>query len=120
VPERYGPREITVGAYQVLRPWIDSQATWNHAQTGVPWGQPGCNAIGQDRQGQPVAQVTIFDTWRWYELDITGLVEGWVADPASNHGLALKAYGNAAGVKIVTMEHGGVWMRPKLVVEYSD
>ena len=119
VPYRYGPREITVGVYKVLRRWFACCATWNKATDRATWAVPGANGIGTDREGVPVDEVTMFDIWRWYDFDVTPLVKEWVRRPVTNEGMAFKAFGNAAGIKIVTMEHGGIWMHPKLMVEYT-
>ncbi len=118
-PERYGPRSITVGAYEVYRPWVASQATWNQAANGVPWSSPGCNDTNSDRSAHPASSVTMFDISRWYDFGITSLAQKWVSNPGSNHGLVFKAFGEPAGMKLVTCEHGGTWMRPKLTIMYT-
>ena len=119
MPYRYGPRQITVGVYEVFRPWIASQATWLRATTAASWGFPGCDDTTSDRAALPEVTVTMFDTWQWYDYDISRLVRKWVANWSSNQGMAFKAFGDAAGIKIVTSEHGGTWMHPKLTINYT-
>lgn len=110
--ERYGPREIVVGAYRVNRAWTEEGATWNQ-----PWAMAGCNQIHGDRDEFPVSATNMFNVMRWYEFDVTGLVADWVRDPGSNNGVVLKAFGQPSGIKLVTSNHGGTHMRPKLVIE---
>ena len=112
--ERYGPREIVVGAYGVNRGWAEDTATWNQ-----PWAVAGCNEIPGDRDEFPVSTSNMFLDMRWYEFDVTALVDKWVSEPGLNHGLVLKAYGQPAGIKLATSNHGGAHMRPRLVIEIA-
>jgi hypothetical protein len=116
--DRFGTRAMTVGAYEVYRSWAAAEATWNQAGSGQRWVAAGCNGIGSDRSGDAAVSVTMNATHTWYDLPITSLAQRWVGNPAANFGLVLKAWGDPAGYTIVTSEHGGAWMRPKLTISY--
>ncbi len=109
-----------VQAFEVKRAWVPTEVTWNRAAAGSLWGSAGCNAIPDDRAGTAESEVTIGGINRWYEWDVTELVQGWWADAGSNHGLILKALGStASNRKVVATEHGSVALRPKLVIRYT-
>lgn len=110
-------RTLTVSVYEVYRPWVASQATWKLAQTGVPWGQAGCNDTTTDRAAQAASTVLMSAVGQWYDIDITALVQKWVSNPATNHGLVLKGTGSGIGVELVTMEHGATQLHPKLTIQ---
>jgi len=117
---RYVDRATNVEAYEVYREWIAAQATWNRATSSVLWGRPGCNDTTTDRAAQPEYSVPMYLINQWYDFHLTNLVQKWVSDPSLNRGLVFKAFGDApAAIEMVTSEHGGVWMHPKLTVNYT-
>lgn len=118
VYDRFGTRAMTVGAYEVYRSWAAAETTWNQAASGQLWAAPGCNGIGSDRAADAAVSVTMNATLTWYELTLTSLAQRWISDPSANFGLVLKAWGDPAGYTIITSEHGGAWMRPKLTLSY--
>ena len=68
------PSERPIGVHEVTAAWDDDTATWS-------------NQPAHDPVAQAVAYVTQSN---WYEWDVTSLVQGWMATPASNYGLLLK------------------------------
>lgn len=110
--------EQEVSVYEVLMPWVASEATWQRAATGVPWHTAGANGIGVDRSGVAVdAELAIASTT--IEFDITELVAKWVADPATNHGILLRGMsGIAVQHNLASAEHWNRSVRPQLVVHY--
>lgn len=117
--ERYSDRPITVGAYEVYRPWVAAEATWNQATATDYWALPGCNDTTHDRAATPVSETELDDVPQWYDWDVTELVRKWISEPSSNHGVVLKAFGLPSGVKLVTAEHGGIKMHPKLTIRFE-
>jgi len=112
--------DMTVGCYGVLRPWETASATWANATSGTTWEVPGC-AGESDHESTPVDSQVIRADQITYQWDVTRLAQGWVADPASNHGLLL--LGQAAGSGTWSFyssdqpEQSPYWMhryRPKL------
>jgi hypothetical protein len=80
---------LVVEAYQVLRPWIDVEATWNGPRDGELWQEPGCTGGGVDRAYSPFDSQTLLRTNRWYDFDLTDLAADWVSGAAQNHGVLL-------------------------------
>jgi hypothetical protein len=38
----------TMDIFRVIRPWVEMEATWNIARTGVNWGTAGCGSTTTD------------------------------------------------------------------------
>ncbi len=107
-------------AYRVLRPWIDSQATWERASIGNPWAAPGINDTTTDRAAEPAAGQTVSLLNTWYELDITELVRDWSTDPQNNHGVVLRGSGDISVVyHFASANHATKSLRPILVIDYT-
>jgi hypothetical protein len=75
-----------VGLYALLGAWTEDGATWNS-----PWKVAGCGEP-YDREAEHAAVATLQyeNLWQVWESDqLKDLVQGWVSDPASNHGAVL-------------------------------
>ena len=109
----------TGGAYQINRPWQATAATWLQANDGRPWGQPGANAVPQDRSAEANDTVTIDTVGRWYDWRITNLAQQWLHDPQTNHGVILKAFsqGNVL-YTFASAEFALPAYHPKLTIHY--
>ncbi|NLG49381.1 MAG: DNRLRE domain-containing protein, partial [Chloroflexi bacterium] len=89
-----GANSATANVYGVQREWVGSETTWLNAAAGQPWGVAGCDDPASDRAADPVSQRSVFPTAGGYanypfDFDVTALVQQWVNDPASNHGLLI-------------------------------
>lgn len=111
--------------YEVLRDWTCSQANFDRASSGIPWGLPGCDLEDVDRSDQPVSQRTINPTWACFpngypfDFDITALVRKWVNDPGSNHGLLLMSHlPPAAEFRFNSSDNGDQNTRPRIFIRY--
>lgn len=114
-----GGQPLVASAYRVLAPWSVAEATWEEARAGVPWGQPGCQEPGLDREAEPFAEASLLLANQWYDFPATGLVREWVAAPGRNHGVLLA--GAAEVTKQYQFASSEFWyapMRPQLVVAY--
>ena len=87
----HGGGSLLVQGYQVLRPWVDAEATWNIPRDGDAWAGPGCTGIGTDHAFASCTSQTLSDPDRWYDFDVTDVVHDWATGAAENHGLVLKA-----------------------------
>ncbi|MGQ9585404.1 MAG: DNRLRE domain-containing protein [Anaerolineae bacterium] len=111
------PRNMTVNAYKVLRPWTEMGATWNQANAGVNWNLPGCNGVS-DRELTAAATVVVNAPNASYDFDITSMVQGWMDDPASNHGVLLVGSGSTVTYEFYSSEWSDPLVYPTLLVTY--
>jgi hypothetical protein len=112
---------IAIDAYALSRSMDVCQATWNQAQTGNPWAVPGGNHIPTDRRGTPESTVTTNGTGRWYEFDLTALVQQWYGGAVANHGVLLRAVDalSTHSFYFASADNGDASLRPRLVITYS-
>jgi len=110
---------IDLGAYVISRTVDVCQATWAEAQTGQPWVAGGCNDVHVDRRETPEASVTTAGVHRWYELDVTQAVRGWVSGALPNNGLLLRSLSSDAQVLLfASSDYSEPTLRPQLIVTY--
>lgn len=111
---------MLLDVYQVLRPWKTKQASWQEATYGRPWTLSGGDGAGTDRAVSPAASAVISLLNMWYDMDITSLVQGWVANPTSNWGVMLVAVpGPAARYEFYASESPYTGWRPRLTIYYQ-
>jgi hypothetical protein len=119
VLSRSNDNPATTSVYPLHRPWQADQVTWQQAAAGTPWAQPGANGIPADRGAVPVAVQTVAETGRWYDWDLTPLVQAWVADPTANHGVILKALATPRVLyTFASAEYPNPATRPYLLIRY--
>lgn len=111
----YGMR---VSAFGVLRPWDEATATWNSATFYESWASPGCAAIGSDRASDLLSSTFVYFTNRFYDWDVTSLVQRWVNDPSTNHGILLQGQNVDQEIRFYSSEWHVPQQRPKLTVIY--
>lgn len=117
------PNVLRVQAYEILSPWEEASATWRERAAGVPWSRAGASQSCHDIGCQPAAMEALNETGRWYSFDLTDLVRRWVADPQSNHGVALVGQPGAslafalASCDTLPYQAG---LRPRLSLVYGD
>lgn len=108
--------------YKLLVPWAEDEATWNESATGVAWASAGASGAG-DRGGDVLGVVHAGATGPYaVVLNAAGVaaVQGWVADPSSNHGLALADSDENDGLDFSSREAAVAGTRPKLTVTYHE
>lgn len=109
---------LRVSVYGVLRPWDEATATWNRASAAELWASPGCSSVGVDRQGDPTASRFVYFTDRFYDWDITSLVQQWVDNPATNRGLLLMGQNVDQEILFRSSEWRVPTQRPMLTIVY--
>lgn len=83
----------TLATFQVLRNWVEAQATWNVYSTGNNWGTAGCSNTASDYVNTDLGNVSVSATGSY---DITfnasglAIVQGWIDGSIANYGLLLK------------------------------
>ena len=100
-------------AYEVTKAWAENTATWK-----APWAMSGGDF---DAVAAGSAAVVKADEGRWKQVDITALVQKWVADPTSNHGVLLRLLNPTNGNTTLRMTTNNYWYpqyRAKLDVSY--
>lgn len=112
---------INVSAYEALRPWVDSEATWQWANQAQKWAVPGGDGAN-DRASIPVYTVQNVKVAGEYTFNVKSLVERWLAVPSSNHGLFLIGSGSYTtdSYPLASAEHTDVSKRPLLEIWYME
>ena len=89
---------LTVAAHRVLADWNDSAANRTQRQNGVNWQVVGMG-VGADYAADTNGTVELTSAGvGWVEMDVTDMVQAWVAEPTANHGLVLLAQAASGSV----------------------
>jgi len=119
----YGPsgsneNRLYMTAYPLERAWSEEQVTWLEAAAGIGWDEPGAT----NDHGDPVGWGWI-ETPGWVQLDLdTSLLAGWLADPASNHGLLVRGEGTEnreVAFWFFSREGTNPAAQPRMIVGYN-
>ncbi len=113
-----------VRIYRVFEDWTEGGesgapgvASWDLRAPGQAWTSPGCGVGSRDAAAR--AEVAIDAPATRYQVELpTSVVEGWIADPASNLGLALIAT-SGSGVELVSSDGDDPGERPGLAIEWA-
>ena len=111
-------RDITIGAYYVVRDVNMCEATWTQAQADNAWELPGANDTLTDRRPVPESTVTTRGIRQWYELDLTEIVQGWVNRSLQNDGVLLLAERSLAAFSFASSNNYPIHERPGLLISY--
>lgn len=107
--------------HEVLRPWTESQATWNVAASGAPWASAGGKGAG-DRGVLVLGSITAAATGS-YTIDLNAggvaVVQRWVHDPVSNLGVFVADGNNDNRLEFRASEYGTKSARPRLTVSWE-
>ncbi len=106
--------------FRLRRSWQEDSATWIKATGSESWSSPGASGV-DDRDATALDWATMSEIKAWAEFDVAPAVSDWIADPASNYGLLLRAWcANAVSYDFLSSEYGAVESRPRLVISYVD
>ncbi|MBK7861981.1 MAG: DNRLRE domain-containing protein [Archangiaceae bacterium] len=114
----------TYPAYGLLRPWVETQASWGRADTNTPWQVPGADGPA-DHRPEPVLFLSSPAVGS-RDLDFTDagvqLAQEWVANPSTNYGVVLSSY--TPFFNVVTAfqrrESAPASQRPELTLTYAE
>jgi len=114
----YRTNAMTVYAHQILRDWAEAEVTWYQASAGDAWSSPGL-LREQDYQ-EHVEGTTSFTATEqcWISWQIPSLVQEWISDPASNHGVLLRTASPLTEHTFASSEWSSAERRPKLSIQY--
>ena len=74
----------------LLKPWVESQATWQLSRTGTAWSVGGASGAGTDYNATADAQVAGGFNPGWVAFDVTSRVQQWSNAAGTNYGWRLK------------------------------
>ena len=112
------PFALTGQVYQLTRPWVATEATWNRATAATAWQVAGAQGAS-DRLTPALASAEINEVGRWFTWDVTSAVTAWQQTPAANLGLLLEATGQAqVQYNLASPLWGVPAQRPKLTIVY--
>ena len=95
---RGNANSLTLGAHGVLADWTANVANRLQRQTGINWQVPGMGA-GSDYAAPADGTVELTSADKgWIDVDVTDMVQAWVANSAANHGLVLLAQAASGSV----------------------
>jgi hypothetical protein len=106
--------------FEVLRPWSETTGTWKRASTALNWETNGAEGV-TDRATTPLGEIRAASTGVFtIALNSVGVgvVQRWVTDPSSNHGVALAGTDNDNRLELVSRE-GARSSRPRLEVAWE-
>ena len=112
-------RNISIGVYVISRTVDVCQATWNESRAGEKWAAAGCKDVHTDRRPNPEVTFTTSGLRRWYELNMTEVVRGWVNRSLPNNGLLLLGPSTDSEVHaLASGSYSEPTQRPMLIVTY--
>ncbi|UCD28922.1 MAG: DNRLRE domain-containing protein [Planctomycetota bacterium] len=103
--------------YEMKRGWVDHEATWKAYREGAPWARAGASDP-QDRGNKVLGRLKATSTGKFVirlNNDGVALVQRWIDNPASNHGLIIANSQATDGVDFRCI--GIVMFRPMLTIE---
>ncbi|NPE28438.1 DNRLRE domain-containing protein [Methanococcoides sp. SA1] len=126
-PENSPRDQDTVVEIYRAADWNPGHVSWNNNAAGTPWNNPGGDWFDTNNVAQgstPYASIT-FDANdlpdnRYYEFDITELVQDYVSGEYDNTGFFLKAqneYGNY--IAFYSSDWSNPGQRPKLTIDHA-
>ena len=108
--------------YAARRAWSEGQATWNEAAAGSAWQSVGAHGAN-DRGGAVLGSFSAANTGAvTVPLNAAGVavVQGWVAQPATNLGFVLDGPGTDNRLEFRSSEYGTKSKRPRLTVTWHE
>ncbi|NUQ39398.1 MAG: DNRLRE domain-containing protein, partial [Caldilineales bacterium] len=113
------PPAAQIEAYQLLRPWEITAATWQRATWQEMWDAPGA-ASPLDRSPSPAGAAFLPTAAGEMTLDITPLAQAW-AHGAANHGLLLRLrHESFQNLSLASLDTLAVDQRPRLELFLAD
>lgn len=122
IPAYTVARELDISAFRVLREWEEDKASWQYvdADAKIPWGAAGCDAVGQDRVGDPDDTITLLHRAVFRGLDVTDSVGYWLQHPDENYGWLVKGGASSTGTFTFDSSRSSMLAnRPVLRIDYT-
>jgi RHS repeat-associated protein len=112
----------TFDLHSLTKSFVESQATWNSASSTIPWTTQGGDysptvlASSQQANSLPTRL-------SWKDTKLTDVVQGWITNAGTNHGLLIKARDESVAQQRLAIGAGELSeaeLRPRLIVDYID
>ena len=118
VKDRTNPNSLVATVYALRRPWDEGTADFYQSQANHPWEIPGAKG-SFDRDPQPLVSA-LLPSSGLVPFSITDIVQQWVREPASNHGLIIGSHQSSGAVAFAfaSREDMEPDHRPHLLVYY--
>jgi len=121
------PSDTIVEIYRPASSWDPGYVSWNKRNNGIAWKNPGgdwYDKNGVSQGSTPYATMTIkgsdLPDNRYYELDVTGLVQGYTSGTYENTGFLIKARTESNNyIAFYSSDVGNINQVPKLQLVYS-
>lgn len=107
--------------FESKRTWAETEATWKLAASGQPWKLPGARSPS-DRGSEPLATTTPRvkgDVSVLLNNAGEALIQTWIRNPSSNHGLLLASESNNDGFGYATRKSPKPERHPRLTITYT-
>lgn len=108
--------------YELRSPWVEMEATWNEASSGLSWQSAGASG-SLDRGSVELGTVSSSELGSYsFSLNSDGLavIQGWVDNPDANYGLIMADSSVTNGMDFLSRETAVAMQRPKLTVTYTS
>lgn len=110
----------TYEMFEATQAWDEITATWKRASSSLDWDSNGADGAG-DRGTAVVGTIRAASTGT-YRVALTAagiaMVQRWVADPSTNHGVVIADAGNDNRLEITSRE-GSKSSRPRLEITWQ-
>jgi hypothetical protein len=105
----------------LLKPWVESQATWLLSQAGIAWSVAGAAGSGTDFDATIDAQVAAGFNPGWVVFDVTPRVQQWANSSGVNFGWRMVQTSTGYNSKTFNSSEyvTDTTSRPKLTVVYK-
>ncbi|MDQ1274772.1 MAG: hypothetical protein QG610_344 [Euryarchaeota archaeon] len=126
-PVEARPEDTIIEVYRPVK-WCEEHVSWDAREIGTPWNNPGgdwYDKNGTSQGNTPYATITVKDStlpdYRYYELDVTQLVQEYISGKYENTGFLIKARVEESDyIAFYSSEWQNKSQRPKLTVEYKS
>jgi len=117
VNHRTNTGHLDAQLFALRRAWSQGEANWVNAQSATAWQLSGCDGE-LDRDPVPVTSFALATSQSWVDVDITSLVQSWLDDQQSNHGLLVEGDGSVSVQYELTSAEGDYSQQaPRLVLD---
>ena len=105
----------TYQAYVLMKPWVESEATWNVYSSGEPWEVAGAKG-SLDKEATVAGSITPSSKGNSTMTLPLAVVQGWVDNPATNQGIIIANPSSTRGFNFNSREDTDPTQRPQLIL----